>query len=261
MNSPDPRLGRLLLLGKNYDVYGAIGSTNVGTEAAAGISVGSDLDSPSKQWKYDHTVDNEDGLCVIAAPDWIGMAVADAHYGPESSHMLLERLHAIWAKVRPTDIDHLGQMIEFLRQGDPAQTESETTFLAAIYDRSSRKGFGISFGDSTFAITGRNRVPVALNEHDSRFVNAGRRGSLRHGSPFEFEAKSGDLLLAFTDGVDGCHYRRPETSVQPEHIHDIAVGTSMDPLETVNEVVTLALKGVDGSPGGQDNIAMIAALA
>ena len=67
--------------------------------------------------------------------------------------------------------------------------------------------------------------------------------------------------MAFTDGVDGCHYRRPETSVQPEDIHEIALATNMDPLETVNEVITLALKGVDGSPGGQDNIAMIAALA
>ncbi|MFT7473237.1 MAG: hypothetical protein ACI81L_000151 [Verrucomicrobiales bacterium] len=261
MNSPDPRLGRLLLLGKNYGAYGAIGSTNVGTDAAAGISVGSDLDSPSKQWKYDSTVDNEDSLCVIAAPDWIGMAVADAHYGPESSHMLLDRLHTIWAKVRPAGIEHLGQMIEFLRQGDPAQTDSETTLLAVVYDRSSRKGFGISFGDSTFTITGRNRIPVPLNEHDSRFVSAGRRNSLRDGSPFEFEARSGELLLAFTDGVDGCHYRQPETSVQPEHIQEIAVGANMDPLETVNEVITFALKGVDGNPGGQDNIAMIAARA
>ena len=261
MNSPDPRLGRLLLLGEKYDVYGAIGSTNVGTEAAAGISVGSDLDSPSKQWKYDSTVDNEDSLCVIAAPDWIGMAVADAHYGPESSHMLLERLHTIWAKVRPTDIEHLAQMIEFLRQGEPAQTQSETTLLAAVYDRASHTGFGISFGDSTFAIAGRGRVPVPLNQHDNRFVSAGRRGSLRHGSSFEFAATNGELLMAFTDGVDGCHYRRPETSVQPEDIHEIALATNMDPLETVNEVITLALKGVDGSPGGQDNIAMIAALA
>lgn len=261
MTEPDPRLGRLLLLGENFGTYGTLSSTNVGNEAAAAISVGSDQDSPSKRWKYDYDVDNEDALCLIAAPDWIGMAVADAHYGPEASHMLVSRLHDIWAKVRPTGLDHLQQMLEFLRQGDPALTDSETTLLVAAFDRSSRTGFGLSFGDSTLSVVGPDRMPTRVNPHDSRFVSARERDSLRHGGAFTFEAKPGELILVYTDGIDGCHYRHEETSVQPKHIHDVATSAGFDPLGVVNGVVSLALAGVDGNPGGQDNIVMAAAMA
>lgn len=260
MNAPDPRSGRLLLLGENYGTWGAIAATNVGSLAAAAISVGADENSPSKRWKFED-VDNEDALCVISTPEWVGLAVADAHYGPEASHMLVSRLHTIWAKIRPTDVDHLGQMIEFLRQGDPALTESETTLLVAVYDRQSRTGFGISFGDSTLAVVGPDRMPVPINEHDVRFVSAAHRASLRHGRPFTFSAMPGDVILAFTDGIDGCHYRHPESSVLPEHIHAIGRDVGFDPLELVTRTTSLALAGVNGNPGGQDNIVIVAALA
>ncbi len=261
MTEPDSRLGRLRLLGEEYGKYGTISSTRVGTDAAAGISVGSDTDSPSKQFKYDYDVDNEDALCMIVASDWIGMAVADAHYGPESSHMLIRRLHDIWAKVRPKNIEHLQQMIEFLRQGDPARTESETTLLVAAYDRATGKGFGLSWGDSTIAVTGPDRTPKRLNPHDNRFVSARQRGSLRHGGEFHFAAQPGELILMYTDGIDGCHYRHEETSVQTRHIHEVAKQSAFDPLDVVNGVMSLALRGVDGNPGGQDNIVMAAARA
>ena len=87
MNEPDPRHGRLLLLGEDYDTWGTVAATEVGSLAAAAISVGSDPDSPSKQWKYEE-VDNEDALCVISTPEWVGLAVADAHYGPESLSLI-----------------------------------------------------------------------------------------------------------------------------------------------------------------------------
>lgn len=261
MTEPDPRFGRLRLLGEDFSTYGTISSTGVGSEAAAGITVGADEDSPSKQWKYDADVDNEDALCLIAAPDWIGLAVADAHYGPESSHMLISRLHDIWEKVRPNNLDHLQQMVEFLRQGDPARTDSETTLLVAAYDRESGTGFGLSWGDSTLAIAGPDRVPRRVNPHDSRFVSARQRGSLRHGGQFSFAAEPGELILVYTDGIDGCHYRHEQTSVQPSHIHEIAREKNFVPLDVVNGVMSLALRGVDGYPGGQDNIVMAAALA
>lgn len=261
MNSSDPRLGRLLLLGKNYGTYSAISSTAVGSEAAAGTSVGADPDSPSHQFKHDDTVNNEDALCMIAAPDWIGMAVADAHYGPESSHMLMERLHDIWAKVRPKNVDHLAEMIEFLRQGDPAETESETTLLVTVFDRESREGFGLSWGDSSFAIVGSERSPWRINAHDNRFVATNRRGTLRNGGPFDFTAEPGELLLMFTDGINECHYRNPATSVQEYHIHEAVRSAQFEPLDVVNRVISTALGGVDGYPGGQDNIVMAAARA
>jgi len=258
MTNPDPRLGRILLLGKDHDTYGGVASTRVGSQSAAAITVGSDPDSPSGRWKYDDNVLNEDSLCLIDAGSWIGMAVADAHYGPESSHMLISRLHDIWVKVRPTDGQHLEQMIEFLRAGDPAKTESETTLLVTVFDRTEGRGFGVSFGDSTFTVLAPGRTPNALNRHDHRFVTAAIPQSLRRGEVFNFVASPGDLLVTFTDGIDGCHYREPLTSVQPHHISAIGASVAFDPLEVVTDVISLALRGVDGYPGGQDNIVMAA---
>ena len=76
-----------------------------------------------------------------------------------------------------------------------------------------------------------------------------------------FRADAGDLLLAFTDGVDQCHYRSPVTSIQPGHIAAVARAASFDPLAVVQDLTALALSGVDGNPGGEDNIAIVASLA
>lgn len=261
MTSGQHTSGRLLLLGEQYGTWSGIASTQVGSLAAAAISVGADEQSPSSQFKYDDNVDNEDALCVISTPEWVGLAVADAHYGPESSHMLISRLHNVWAKVRPTDPHHLGEMVEFLRMGEPPETESETTLLVATYDRETRVGFGVSFGDSSLVVVGPGRDAKTMNPHDTRFVTTAHRNSLRHGSQFEFKASPGDLILAFTDGIDGCHYRNPETSVQLADITRVAEKSAFDPLKTIVDLTQLALDGVRGNPGGQDNIAILAAKA
>jgi hypothetical protein len=92
-------------------------------------------------------------------------------------------------------------------------------------------------------------------------VTAADRSSLLHGSAFKFSAEPGDLLLAYTDGIDECHYRSPRTSVRPGHVSALAAGVGNDPLATVDGLCRLALGGVDGNPGGEDNIAIIAASA
>lgn len=261
VNETMPELGRLLVLGREHGTWGTVASTAVGSLAAAAVSVGTNPDSPSSTFKYDPKVSNEDAACLTSHLEWTAMAVADAHYGPESSHMLIERLHTMWGKIRPTDLEHLAQMIEFLRQGDPAQTESETTLLTVVYERKTRTGFGISFGDSTFAIAGLGRSATPINSHDGRFVSARSRHSLRHGSAFKFSAEPGELLLAFTDGIDGCHYRSPATSVQTADIDHIAMQANYDPHKTIRTLTELALTGVRGNPGGEDNIVALAALA
>lgn len=261
MTEPDPEntRGKLQLLGRDYGMYGAFAATGVGALAAASISVGSQPDSPANQFKFDEAVRNEDALCVIEAGEWAGYAVADAHYGPESSHVLIERLHKIWSKIRPTDPAHLGQMIEFLRQGEPMRTESETTLLVAVYDRQRREGFGVSFGDSTFAIVSPQRLPTALNMRDHRYVTPAERRSMLDGSVFTFRTSPGDMMLVFTDGVDECCYRQPDRSIQPQHIAAIAAKADFQPLQVVTDLSLAALEGVDGQPGGEDNVAIIAA--
>jgi hypothetical protein len=252
---------RLLLLGREHDEYGRVDYADIEGRTAAAISVGSDPTTWATRWKFDPDVLNEDALCAIEGDGWAGLAVADAHYGPEASHLLLARLDGIWSKIRPTDVEHLGQMIEFLRHGDPQRTESETTLLVAYYNRAERRGYGISFGDSSFVVLGPGRVPRTVNERDIRFVNAVDRGSLRNGLPFWFEAEPGDLLLAFTDGVNECHYREPATSVNLDDIAAAVASASFDPLQSVTNIALLALEGVRGNPGGQDNLAIIASQA
>ena len=257
----DSRLGQVLLLGQDYGAYGEIASRLVGSQTAVAITVGSDEQSPSGQFKYDPAVANEDALCLLDAGDWVGLAVADAHYGPESSHLLIERLHQTWSRVAPSDSQHLAQMVESLSQGAPALTESECTLMVAVFDRRRGRGFGLSFGDSTFALVAPGLTTQPINRRDSRFVTPAVARSLRRGRSFDFEAQPGDMLLAYTDGIDGCHYRNPRTSVRPHHIAAIAKAAGYDPLELVRDVTAAALEGVDGNPGGQDNIVIAAAIA
>lgn len=252
---------RLLMLGRDHGDYGRIESAEIAGTTAAAISVGADPATEARRFKFDPGVMNEDALCAIEGEGWAGFAVADAHYGPEASHVLLERLDTIWSRIRPTDIEHLGQMIEFLRNGDPPETPSETTLLVVAYDRAARRGFGLSFGDSTFMIVGPQRAPRIVTTPDGRFVDTKHVGSLRDGAPFRFEAHPGELLLTFTDGVNECHYRQPATSVRPDDIDDAAAFASFEPHASARAIVRLALAGVRGNPGGQDNVAVIASCA
>jgi len=251
----------LLLLGKDYGDYGAICSVPVGKHGAAAITVGDDPESPSHQFKHDPLVKNEDALCLLDGDNWSGYAVADAHYGPESSHLILSRLHHMWASGLPETVDDLADMIASLRHGDPATTESETTLLVVSYQRHANQGFGISFGDSTFTILGADRTGEPINQHEHRFVTTANHASMTNGLLFHFFTEPGELLLLHTDGIDGCHYNHPATSVRPEHVLALAKAAAYDPLQTVETLTRLALTGIDGNPGGQDNIATIAATA
>lgn len=253
-------LGRMMLLGEKYGKYGAMAAGPIGTLTAAAISVGSDPTSPSVQFKRDADFPNEDALCTIEAGRWAGFAVADAHFGHESSHLLIARLHETWAREQPTSPSHLEELVASLGVGDPPVTESETTLLVVVYDRVEQTGFGISFGDSTFTVVGPEAHSEPLNRRDSRYVSTLADAAPRFGSPFRFAARPGDWLLCYTDGVDECHYRRPETSIQRHHIESV-LANSDTPLLAVQQLTALALTGVDGNPGGQDNIAVIASLA
>ena len=59
-------------------------------------------------------------------------------------------------------------------------------------------------------------------------------------------------------GVNECHYRQPETSVQDSHISTLWEQTDKDQGELARKLTQLALDGVPGYPGGEDNIAVVA---
>ena len=73
---------------------------------------------------------------------------------------------------------------------------------------------------------------------------------------FRFSLEPKSLVLAFSDGIDECHYRRPKTSVQLGHIEGLWAQAKPDPMGLADRLMELALRGVEGHPGGQDHIAL-----
>ncbi len=253
---------QVCMLGRDHCEYGVLSIGEVGRHSAAAISVGATSISPSNRFKTDDEVPNEDALCVVESSHLGFYAVADAHYGPESSHTLVSRLHqGAMTEGTPRSVSQLADLLDSLQDGMPPETESETTLLVVVHDRSSHAGFGISFGDSTFMVVGQQNRLEPVNRRNSRFVSTSPDQLPLEGAAFQFRTSPGDLLLTFTDGIDECHYRSPETSVRPHHIAQIVAETAGNPLATVTEMAGLALTGVGGNPGGQDNIALIASSA
>ena len=246
------------LLGMDYCEYGVLSVTSAGPRAAVAISVGTDVESPSNRFKTNKAVPNEDAMCFVGSGSRMMFGVADAHYGPESSHTLIERLYdAVVSDGIPSSPETLSFVLDSLQDGPGPETESETTLLVAVYDRRTQRGFGTSFGDSSCVVAGASEVRLA-NPHTKRFVSTWPDQLPLEGATFQFTADAGDIILVFTDGINECHYRSPETSVTSAHIKEIVSRHRDAPLEIVSELGALALGGVGGYPGGQDNIALIA---
>lgn len=254
-------LSSILLLGRDHCEYGSLSTTVLGPHSAAAISVGTDSASPSNRFKTDAAVPNEDALCLVEADGRAAFAVADAHYGPESSHSLVERFHdGLVISGIPSNPAELSHLLDSLQEGRHPQTESEATFLTVIYDRVKHTGFGISFGDSSLVIVGPQAPTDPINRRNGRFVSTSPDQLPLEGAAFRYSTKPGDMLLAYTDGIDECHYRSPQTSVNRHDIEAI-VANHQSPIDVVTELATLAMGGVRGNPGGQDNIALIGLLA
>ncbi len=135
------------------------------------------------------------------------------------------------------------------------------TLLIAVYDRSAHEGFGLSFGDSTFAIVGETGYRQPIGAPGAYYVSPARPGSLNLevSDTFAFTGNPRDLLLAYTDGIDECHYGEPGNSITPQIMEELWRETGNEPEAFVRRLVELALAGVGGHQGGQDNVALVAA--
>lgn len=251
----------VVLLGQDHAQYGDVHTAAAGDLSAAALSVGADPLSPSLEFKGERATPNEDALCVVDTGDRVVLSVADAHFGSESSHELIARLHSYLVEQIPPDLDSLRELVMSLGSGEPPMTPSESTLLVAVVDRSSGSGYALSFGDSTLATVSVEGEYRQRNCKDDRYVTAGLGSERDDGAAAVFRVAHGDLVLAFTDGIDECHYRRPATSVQPHHIVASVAEGQRQPSNVVGILARQALGGVDGNPGGQDNIAVIAAIA
>ena len=147
-----------LILGKDHCQFGKYTSLTINNSFAA-ISVGSDKNSPSKRFKGDADCLNEDCLLVYDDGEYCLHAVADAHFGIQSSHQLLEGLYAELEKKRPTSMQELEDQINAIRPPSPSSV-SETTLMVCVFNRKQRTGFGLSIGDSTLLCIGDNTYTI-----------------------------------------------------------------------------------------------------
>lgn len=265
----------ILLLGVNHPSYG-VGEVETraqrGSETVVALTVGSDPLSPSRLHKASSEIPNEDGLLVVDEGARTVLAVADGHHGHEASHTVLERLELGTRRGLPANPLELLVMIRNCG-GEAPEIEypAMTSLLVAVWDRESGEGFGASFADSSLVVlSGAGEVraaqgwdQVACNQRNAEFVTPLEPASLdpRRAREFVFRAGPGDLVLAFTDGVDGCHYGHPKSSVLPVHYQSLWTDADGDVERFVDAAVELALTGVVGQPGGQDNLAMVACCA
>jgi serine/threonine protein phosphatase PrpC len=224
---------------------------------AAAISAGATANTPATRSKGSASTPNEDALLARCEGQQVLLAVADAHFGHRASHQLLRQLGAALATI-PRSPGELGELLESLPL-ELSSDRSESTLLVVVHDRHKGQGFGYSFGDSALAIVGPERAEF-LSRPRASFVAL--REEVR---PLVDEAESllffthpQDLVLVFTDGIHECHYGSAQTSVGTAQLHRCYTACGSDPRSFAEKIAQQALRGVNGNPGGQDNIAVLA---
>ena len=266
MNSPVREL--TMLLGADHPAFGAV-EMRVQAEgrSALAISAGAAGPSGAEARKQGVAVPNEDAVLVVDEGPRTLLAVADSHHGHEAACDLVAQLAQRFAPAAgapgpaPLPRDPLA-VLDVLRRLDRGSerpdTASRAALLVAVIDRERGQGFGASFGDCSLTVVGRNREPMPVTRKNRAFVSPWLPGSLHPRLAFEFalRVQPGDLVLAFTDGIDECHYGNPQASIRPAHIWNLLLESGSEPLAYARGLAELALAGVGGNAGGQDNLAI-----
>lgn len=240
----------LLLLGRDHHRYGRLHHEALTPDAAGAISVGG---TPTGRSLVAKAEPNEDAAVAIDDGAFLIMAVADAHFGAEASHHFIEAVR----QAAPTTLSDLRACVAAAFEGD-AQTASETTLTAVVLDQATGRGRGLSFGDSSAVIVDASGAR-RLFDANAIYICAGGAASTALAVEFEFVLPAGALLVLFTDGIDECHYRRPATSIGMRHLAELFESTRGDPKHFARRLGAKALNGVDGNPGGEDNLVLLVA--
>ncbi|MDF1702723.1 MAG: hypothetical protein P1V36_16365 [Planctomycetota bacterium] len=253
---------RRLLLGRRETRYGAYRALATQDGAVAlGLSVGASPDTPAAAAKGRPDEPNEDACLALRSGDRLLLAVADAHFGAHASHALLQALHDELRVIPAHPAALLRALASLPLRADPDAPDSAASLLVAVHRYELGAGFGFSFGDATCMLVGAQHDARPLNRHTQQFVMPGAPHSLRAdlASFFEYDAPPGELLVAFTDGVDACVYGQPRRS--PGRADRVALfeQTGNSPVAYVRALVEQSLAGLPDELGGQDNIAVGAA--
>ena len=238
---------KLCLLGLQHTEWGAVTRRSTGNVSAC-ISVGSDPNSDSLLFKGDKSYPNEDCLVALrSGAQWL-LAVADGHAGHHTSHAIIDGLHQM--EGIPSELTAWLSGFRF-----PPQIRGGTTLVVALFNEESRRVVGLSFGDSSIVSVGADGYE-RHNVGNRTFLRPPHPPPLERANFFEFSLLPGRSLLLFSDGIDECSYRCPEQSITPEIIQRLTVRYP-NAQELTWELTQLALAGVDGHAGGQDNIALV----
>jgi tyrosyl-DNA phosphodiesterase 2 len=243
---------QLLMLGKDHIAYGKIEQHSLG-HAVAGISVGATPNTPSMAAKANKSQPNEDGLLISKEGTRYMLAVADGHFGIQTSHALLNRLSK---RNIPASRELLHHAVLGLEEPN-LMLGAGSTLLVAVVDTANGDGFGVSVGDCTLALLSNGNF-TNYSEADNGYFYFNNPPGPDDWHRFDFALGPDDLLILHTDGINECHYRSPETSIQPAHILELWERTKPDSAAFSKLLMKLALQGLMGQPGGQDNIALIA---
>jgi len=254
---PSAPAGVALLLGRDHEEYGSASFLAVSANTVAAISAGSDVEflkqSPAK---YDV---NEDALLAFENDRHTVLCVADAHFGGKSAALLVTALAEALVPVpqNPAELNDI--LREFASRRPEGTEESATTLLVCIHDRMFKQTFGVSFGDSSLVHVNAAGKAVLVNEKAPDFVALTNPASLHpdRAHTFAVSPKSGDLLIVYTDGIDECCYRDPDRSITLEILAETVRASGGEPVDVTEALTRLALAGVAGHPGGQDNLALI----
>lgn len=210
--------------------------------------------------KADTAIRNEDACGAVDEHDRTLLVVTDSHAGHHAGHALCEGVLALPIPRDPLAL--LGAIAALADERNPPPDASATTLLVAVWSRESGRGFGVSYGDSSLVVLGRTAPAVLATRKNTRYVTPAEAHTLapQLANEFEFVIPPDGIAVAFTDGVDECCYRTPDLSIRPHHLQALVAAGSgpIDVEEFVTSLATLALTGVDGYPGGQDNIAIAA---
>lgn len=245
----------LLGLGEGETRYGQYSCQEAEPGVFGLLSVGSDPDAPSMRFKGSQDQPNEDSFLILSDEKFLLLAVADSHYGHEASHQLIERLSERCTRV-PTGRGELALTLLGLTEPE-WEGESESTLLVVVLDRQKRTGFGYNWGDSSAIAVGPSGIR-RLVEGEETFLASEQPPEIEN-AYFTFELGTGELLALFTDGINECHYRNPDTSVCHDHVEHVFRAAEGDARRFATGLIEMALAGVDGNPGGQDNVALVVA--
>ncbi|MEZ6036200.1 MAG: protein phosphatase 2C domain-containing protein [Planctomycetota bacterium] len=256
----------LLLRGEQHGAFGVCDTATVaGGRTAGAISVGGEY---VRQWKGHLTVPNEDCAFACDDGDRTLLVVCDGHHGRTASHALVDAFAAaVGGGGLPDGPEPLADLVvRALRaagEAEPAaidvdEVDSACTLLVVLVDRRARRLHGLCSGDSSAMIVPAAGPVVVCSEKGDDYLVPWREATFTDWPPRAFAAAlvPGDLVVLCSDGIDECHRHQPETSVQERHLEQLRARWR-EPAAFAAELVELALRGVDGHPGGEDNATVL----